>query len=116
MLQEEEGVYREQDVMCLEALSLAGRYYPLSPEPKLTLGTTAHSDPCFLAVLLQDAIGGLQVLVDLDNDNKRSIRVWPECTKEISYFRIESQQAHGANSSNFTTRTRINQYRLFCFE
>ncbi|KAM7278918.1 hypothetical protein ACFE04_006052 [Oxalis oulophora] len=31
-------------------------------EPELTLGSSKHSDPCFLTILLQDQIGGLQVL------------------------------------------------------
>ncbi|VAI00463.1 unnamed protein product [Triticum turgidum subsp. durum] len=57
----------EEDAACLERL--AGHYYPPCPEPHLTLGTTRHSDPCFLAVLLQDAVGGLQVLLEEDNNN-----------------------------------------------
>ncbi|XP_060180293.1 1-aminocyclopropane-1-carboxylate oxidase homolog 1-like [Lycium barbarum] len=37
-------------------------YYPACPQPELTLGVTKHKDPAFLAFLLQDQIGGLQVM------------------------------------------------------
>ncbi|VAH52587.1 unnamed protein product [Triticum turgidum subsp. durum] len=62
----------EEDAVCLEGL--AGHYYPSCPEPHLTLGITAHSDPCFLTVVLQNAVGGLQVLVDgLQEDDKKKL-------------------------------------------
>ncbi|TVU25193.1 hypothetical protein EJB05_27681, partial [Eragrostis curvula] len=56
--------YREQDAGGLDGLVVTGHYYPPCPQPRLTMGTTRHSGPCFLTVLLQDGVGGLQVLID----------------------------------------------------
>ena len=53
-----------KDMDCAEGLLALCHYYPACPEPEFTLGTTKHSDNDFLTVLLQDHIGGLQVLYE----------------------------------------------------
>lgn len=51
-----------KDMDCAEGITILYHYYPVCPQPELTLGASKHEDSDFLTVLLQDSIGGLQVL------------------------------------------------------
>lgn len=53
-----------KELDCTEGLKILCHYYPACPQPELTMGATRHADNDFLTILLQDHIGGLQVLHD----------------------------------------------------
>ncbi|KAL8138996.1 hypothetical protein V2J09_004997 [Rumex salicifolius] len=53
-----------ESMKCMEVQRVFGHYYPACPEPDLTMGTTHHSDPFFLTILLTSSIDGLQVLYE----------------------------------------------------
>ncbi|KAL3521721.1 hypothetical protein ACH5RR_019870 [Cinchona calisaya] len=54
-----------KDVLGEQGQHMAINYYPPCPEPELTYGLPAHTDPNALTILLQDSnVAGLQVLKD----------------------------------------------------
>lgn len=53
-----------KDMDCAEEFSIYGHYYPPCPKQELTIGTDRHTDGSFITILLQDQVGGLQVLYE----------------------------------------------------
>ncbi|CAI0430139.1 unnamed protein product [Linum tenue] len=51
-----------KEMDCAKGLYMACNYHPPCPQPELTVGASKHTDFDFITVLLQDHIGGLQVL------------------------------------------------------
>ncbi|CAN1151768.1 1-aminocyclopropane-1-carboxylate oxidase homolog 1 [Linum perenne] len=51
-----------KDIDCMEGLGLGCHYHPPCPQPELAIGAVHHADVCLLTIILQDQIGGLQVL------------------------------------------------------
>ena len=52
------------ELKCAKNRLITTHYYPPCPQPELTIGTAKHSDGTFITILLQDHIGGLQVLLE----------------------------------------------------
>lgn len=50
----------KREYMYSQSMSLL--YYPACPEPEKTLGAPKHSDTTILTLLMQDNLGGLQML------------------------------------------------------
>ncbi|MED6108017.1 hypothetical protein PIB30_019607 [Stylosanthes scabra] len=51
-----------KEIGCGDGFIVLCHYYPACPQPELTMGNSKHTDNDFITILLQDQIGGLQIL------------------------------------------------------
>ncbi|CAL1383221.1 unnamed protein product [Linum trigynum] len=63
LLSDAAGLNRDHlsTIKCMESQTMACHYYPPCPQPHLTIGSSKHTDPFCLTILLQDHNQGLQV-------------------------------------------------------
>ncbi|KAH7423532.1 hypothetical protein KP509_12G060200 [Ceratopteris richardii] len=56
----DEGTVKQHVASC----NMMMHYYPPCPDPSLTFGLSEHTDAGFITILLQDQVGGLEILKD----------------------------------------------------
>ncbi|KAI3693045.1 hypothetical protein L6452_32873 [Arctium lappa] len=80
-----------------EGLSMLGIYYPPCPQPELTIGSQKHTDSTLFTILLQDHIGGLQLLTngkfECASHRVLSKKVGPRISV-ASFLRVPSTQSY----------------------
>lgn len=68
-----------KNLTCAEGPFIQGHYYLSCSEPELTMGTNKHTDSNVMTLLLQDQLGGLQVLHEVMG--RRSFSTRSSCCK-----------------------------------